>query len=228
MSKPINRWREVLFGTLGLLLLGASALAGTNYPATTAEGLEQLSDSQFDAFYWRPDADLQAYSRIMIAADIPVEFRDDWQRDQNRFRGPPNDVEATDVERIQAMMADSLRDVLTRELEERGDYPVVTTPGNGVLLLKPAIVELDVFAPDIFTPSITRVFTQTMGRMTLQMDLYDAQTNELVGRIIDRQNARDQRFRVQFTNRVTNRFESEIIMRRWGSRLRNMLDQARA
>jgi hypothetical protein len=227
MSNLCHRWPRVAVTAVGLLF-GAAALAAADYPATTAEGLERNAASRFDAFYWRPDVDLQAYSQIMIAEEIPVEFRADWQRDQNRLRGAPNDVEESDAERIRGMMADSLRHVLTRELAQRGDYPVVTAPAGGVLLLKPAIVDLDVFAPDIFTPNITRVFTQMMGRMTLQMDLYDAQTNELVGRIIDRQSARDQRFLLRFTNRVTNRVESEIIMRRWGARLRNMLDEARA
>lgn len=232
MSNSIKRsLRMTAVGVAGVLL-AAVAVAGRDYPAETSDGLAQVSDSSFDVLYGREgaelNADLRAYTHIMIAEEIPVEFRDNWQRDQNRFRGPPNDVEQADAARIRDMMADSLRKVLTRELGERGTYPVVTKPGMGVLLLKPSIVELDVFAPDILTPNVTRVFTQSVGKMTLQMDLYDAVTNELVGRIIDQQLARDQRFRLQLTNRVINRFESEIIMRRWGARLRAMLDDSRA
>jgi len=212
---------------MAALLLTPPAMAVSGASEGPPAGLEQVAKSRFDTLYWRPGASLQQYSSVVIADDIPVEFRDDWQRDQNRFRGLPNAVEDADAERIRGMMADSLRHVLESQLSESGGYPVVDAPGEGVLLLKPAIVELDVFAPDILTPNITRVFTQSTGRMTLQMDLYDAATNELVGRIVDRQLARDQRFRVRLTNRVTNRFESEIVMRRWGARLRAMLDESR-
>ena len=63
--------------------------------------------------------------------------------------------------------------------------------------------------------------------MTLRMDLVDSSTQALIGRVIDRQRARNN-MSMQVTNSVTNRAEADRMLRRWADILRDALDEARA
>ena len=54
-----------------------------------------------------------------------------------------------DIERIKTAMAELFREVFVAELDGKGGYAVVDSPDDDVLLLRPAIIDLDVTAPDL-------------------------------------------------------------------------------
>ncbi len=101
-------------------------------------------------------------------------------------------------------------------------------PGEDVLALVPAIVDLDVHAPDLSMrqAGMSRTYTTSAGEMTLNMAFYDSDTNSLIGRIIDERRAIDTG-RLQWSNSITNRQEANIIFRSWASRLVRALDESR-
>ena len=57
-------------------------------------------------------------------------------------------VKDSDMEKIQSEVAELFKDIMTKELVENG-YQIADAPSEDVLLIKPAIVDLDVYAPDI-------------------------------------------------------------------------------
>jgi hypothetical protein len=116
--------------------------------------------------------------------------------------------------------------VFTQELQEKGDYEVVAEAGEDVLLLRPEIIDLDVYAPDIKSPGRNTTYTTSAGRMTLKMDLLDSATESLIGRAIDRRRAREDSFG-RMSNSVTNRAEADRMLRRWARILRDALDNQR-
>ena len=95
--------------------------------------------------------------------------------------------------------------------------------GENVLILRPAIVNLDISAPDTNTVGMQRVYTTSAGEMTLVLELVDGTTGETLVRIVDRRQARDIS-RLQWSNSVTNAAEARRILRRWAEQLRKGLD----
>jgi len=202
-------------------LLAAGCTMNDNYPAMTADGLPRVEDKRLDAVYWQPELDLSAYDKILIE-ECDVSFRKNWQRDQNTDRAPGAWVTEKDMDRIRNQLAERFSEIFVTELTEDGAFEVVSEAGLGVLRVRPKIVDLDVYAPDIFEPGIRRVIVTEAGRMTLELDLIDAATGEPVGRIVDRRRARYYS-EGRVANSVTNRVEADAMLRRWALLLKSSL-----
>ncbi len=92
-----------------------------------------------------------------------------------------------------------------------------------MLLLRPAIVNLDVAAPDLQVPGNVVNYVATTGEMTLYMELYDSATNSPIGRVIDRQEG-SETGGFQISDSVTNRAEADRILQGWVGVLVEALD----
>lgn len=222
-KKAIEKITSLLVVFAGLVI-AVPGLAD-KYPDTTAEGLPRIKHKSLDAVYRHQDASLEGYTKVMIEPP-PVSFRKNWQRDQNRSRGTSNKVTTEYMERARQDLSQRFVYVFTQELQEKGDYEVVAEAGEDVLLLRPEIIDLDVYAPDIKSPGRNTTYTTSAGRMTLKMDLLDSATESLIGRAIDRRRAREDSFG-RMSNSVTNRAEADRMLRRWARILRDALDNQR-
>ena len=153
LLKPI---RLAIFVVLTGLLCACASTGKQDLPAVTEDGLTLVPDTAAYAVYRSPDADLGHYNRVYIA-DIEVAFKDDWVKDQNRdTRRASHRVTQQDADRIKAAVSEAFGEILTEELEE-GGYQVVEQVAQAestddLLLLRPAIVNLDVSAPDTPDP----------------------------------------------------------------------------
>ena len=54
--------------------------------------------------------------------------------------------------------------------------------------------------------------------MTLYMEFYDSVSSAILGRVVDRQNARDSGM-MHMTSRVTNKAEADRMFRKWAGLL---------
>src|SRR5262249_53634368 len=132
-----------------------------------------------------------------------------------------------DAEAIRVDLGKLARDVTQRELERGNGYPLVDSVGPDVLRIHARIVDLFINAPDTMTPGTT-TFVVNAGEMTLVADLFDSQTNTLIGHVIDRERGLERGpFDLQIANRVTNTAEADRILTMWAQRLRKALDAAR-
>lgn len=210
---------------LGLLVAGAAE--ARKYPDETDDGLVRVKHRGLDAVYWREGATLDSYDKVMIG-DVDVSFRKNWQRDQNSSRrGTSNRITAEDMTKIRDAVAEGFRETFTKELES-GGYQLVDTAGDDVLALEPSIVDLDVSAPDLSMrqAGMTRTYTTSAGRMTLNMDLLDSGSNSLVGRVIDERRDMDTG-QLQWSNRITNQQAALVMYRAWARQLVKALDESR-
>jgi hypothetical protein len=91
--------------------------------------------------------------------------------------------------------------------------------------LRPAIIDLDITAPDIQRGGRSRTYTATTGAATLYIQLFDSLTGDIVGRAADRQTARRGGGFTTQANRVTNRAEASRAFRRWADRLIEFLNE---
>ncbi|MDH5277374.1 MAG: DUF3313 domain-containing protein [Gammaproteobacteria bacterium] len=62
---------------------------------------------------------------------------------------------------IAANAADEFRKIFTEELQDKGDYQVVDTAAPEVLVLRPAIINLAITAPDLQSPDMNRTIAQS-------------------------------------------------------------------
>jgi hypothetical protein len=198
------------------------SLPTSTSPGVSFDGLERIEGARVAVAYINPDADFGVYRRVMILNPY-VAFRNNWQRDQNRRR--TTTVRASDMERIKRDVAALFKTVFTERLEANEGFEVVDEADYDVLLLRPAIIDLDIAAPDNMTPGRSTTFSATAGAATLYIELFDSVSGSIIGRAADRQTARTASGPVSWSNGVTNSAEARRMFRRWADRLRSFLDE---
>ncbi len=218
---------KLVFALMALVLATATtspAWAKKKMPAVNDEGMELVKDSDLAVVYADPGADLGIYKRIWLE-DVTVAFKKNWQRDQNR--GRPLKVKTKDMERIMEDIATLFREIFTKELLD-GGYELVEEAGADVLIVKPAIVDLDVTAPDIRSSAGREYsYSESAGEMTLNLELFDSVTGDKIVKATDRK--RDyRRGYLEWRTSVSNRSDARRLMQPWAKALRSALDEARA
>ena len=222
-----TRVTKAMLKTLSWIMLAPILLLPTILNAEEADaketwdGLVAVEESDVAAAFIDPKADFSVFRRVAIL-DPYVAFRSNWQRDQNRSR--TRNVRASDVERIKADVADVFLAVFTERLEAAG-YDVVNYADEDVLILRPAIIELDITAPDVNRAGRSRTYAASTGAATLFMELFDSLSGDLVGRAVDRRAARRGSGFAMQSNRVTNRADARREFGAWADKLIEFLDQ---
>ena len=205
--------------TLSAVLAAALCAACANDTSTrtlevTHDGLERVSDSRVKHAWIKPGVDFSQYTEVGLF-DCFVSFKRNW-----RMSHPG--VGTRDMERITSALSDEFRKVFTEELEN-GGYPVVADADDHVLLVRPAIIDLDVAAPQTNSAGRSDSFTASPGVMTLVIELFDSVSNEILARAIDRRRARNVG-NIQWTTAGTNRDAARKILKRWANLLVSRLD----
>lgn len=167
------------------MVAAPTVLAKKNLPEVNADGMVLVKDTRNTTVYADPGVDLTGYTHILLE-DVSVAFRKNWKRDQNSIsRGLSTKVKDSDMERIKQRLAADFRAIFMIELRD-GGYQLVNTPGEAVLIIKPAIVDLDVVSPYIESPSRTKSYSDSAGEMTLKLELFDSITNDKIVIVRDR------------------------------------------
>lgn len=217
--------RMLLFTALAIgagSFIHTASAAKRELPPVSPEGLKLVPKTKASAVYLRDGVNFGKYDKVAIL-DCFVEFRKDWKRDQNsggnRFK-----VSEQDVTRIKTELAEEFKKVFAKQLADKGQT-VVTTAGSGVLILRPAIINLDVEAPDTMEPG-ARTFSTSAGQATIYLELFDGVTSELLARVIDAESAGDFGH-VGVRNSVTNRSDAQRMLKKWADALGAYLQNAR-
>jgi hypothetical protein len=194
----------------------ATSVAKEKLPEVSSDGLHLTKQTKSRIVYVKPGATLDKYSKVMLL-DCYVDFVKNWQRDYNLDEvGLDGRVTDKDAEEIKKRLADEFAKVFKDELTKKG-YPVVGAAGPGVLLLRPALLNVDVAAPDLMNPRREWTLVQSAGSATLYLELYDSATSTLLARVIDAE--ADPNDFAQQANRVTNTSAADRILRRWADEL---------
>ncbi len=194
-------------------------------PAVTEDGLKRVPSNAVDAAYRKEGASLASYTAVYIE-ECKVSFKKNWMRNQNMNR--LDTVRQSDVDRIASEMSAAFKEEFTKVLESHGYRVVSDGSTQDVLTLRPAIVDLDVTAPDLrsSTTGISRTFTASAGEMTLNMDLVDSASGARIGYVVDRERDPEDGT-IGYSNRVANRAEAERMLRKWAELLAAALDEAK-
>jgi len=208
-----------------LLALATLVAADEKLPEFDPDGLQLQKDTKVYAAYVKPGATFNQFTKVMIL-DCYVELVENWQRNYNLDHiGLSGRVNDRDAENIKKRLAAGFNKVFVEQLGKAG-YSVVEETGPDVLLLRPALVNVDVAAPDINSGLTTRTYVRSAGSMTLYLELYDSSTRTLLARVIDPQ-ADDDSF-VREADRMNNQIAAERILQHWATLLTNNLDAVHA
>jgi hypothetical protein len=193
-------------------------------PETSHDGLVLIKDSKVDIAYALPGADLSGYDKVMILEAL-IAFKKNWQRDYNRstVQGRISDK---DMERAISRGKDLFHHVFAEVLEENG-YSVVNEAGADVLLVRPAIINLDVVAPDKQTAGRSRSYSASAGEATIYVELYDSVTSQILARASDRKGNRSSVSWAMSRTSVSNTADFTRGLKYWAELLVDALNNAK-
>ena len=129
------------------------------------------------------------------------------------------------MDRIKVAVKELFMEVFTEELQQ-GGYELANERAADVLIVKPAIIDLDVNAPDIRSAGRTNTYASSAGSMKIYLELYDSETDDLLAKALDAKADRDHGF-MQWQTSAANRQAAKRMMKPWAEALRNGLDRAR-
>lgn len=186
MKKPSPLITLIIGLSVLLAPLGLSAKKN-ELPEVTEDGLHKVKKPKnSDAAYVRPGVDFSGYNTIKVLEPY-IAFRKNWQSDINSGTAlGGNRITDRDMEKMIAKGKELFMSEFKRVLEKEG-YPVVEEIGSDTMIVRPAIINLDVYAPD---PNRTagiwnKVYTDGAGQATLYVELYDGPTSQILAKAFD-------------------------------------------
>jgi hypothetical protein len=198
--------------------------ASKKAPQTTEDGLELKKETKRRLVYVRPNTTFSQYDRFALV-DCHVEFSKTWVKDYNNStREPSRRIGEDDLERARKDLSAQFRKIFSEELV-KGGYALSESAAPDVLVLRPALVNISVSAPDLMTPGRTTTYASSSGQMTLYLELWDSATKTILGRVVDAQ--ADPDMYGQRMTSVDNKAAADRILRAWAIELREKLDLAR-
>ena len=179
------------------------------------EGLQRVTARNFEAAFVRPGVTFADYEKLMVE-ELELAFRTP-DREQNQF--PLGEDQKT---RFRAAMATAFGE----ELGKLENVEVVTEPGPDVLALHVRVQDIVARAPGRRVGAAGRAgfALETVGEMTLVMELRDSQSDEVLIRVFDRQ-ALEGAAMVSGDSVVSTWEGVERLVGRWASRASEGLDR---
>ena len=210
----------VRHGVLLLTVIAASACAPQPTQPKPAgevniEGLQRVSARNFEAAFVRPGVRFADYTKLMVD-ELELAFRTP-DREQNQFA-----LGEDQKTRFRAAMATAFG----AELGKLQAVEVVNAPGPDVLALHVRVQDIVARAPGRRVGGAGRAgfAMETVGEMTLVMELRDSESNEVLMRVFDRQAVEGAA--MLSGNGVVSTWEGvERLVGRWASRSREGLER---
>lgn len=210
------------------LVTSSVARADGQFPTVSPDGLQLVKSTDHGAVYVKQGATFSQYRQIGFL-ECYVQFAKDWAQDYNENEADLSmQVTPEDQTRIKNWLSAEFNKVFVDELGKNGDFQIVTSQAAGVLMLRPALLNVVVTAPTTDSPSPSVDLVASAGQMTLMLELWDGGTSTLLARVIDGEADTSFGGMAHQANQVTNEAAANAILKSWADRLRKALDAARA
>ena len=211
-------------------LIRFTALCGTTFllscagPAPEPEpGLEVLLYGHGQEMQVAPDVDWNSYTKVILH-EAPVEFMDNWRRNEERLHGRA--LRDEDVARIEAAVSGRLAKAMYETLSERGGYELTSESGPGVMVLMPNIVDLNIQATGWVQGSIVESLHHTRGSMTTELVIRDAVSDKLLA--VAWQHQLDAQSDMEMTTSVSNAYAFRLMSESFAVWILQRLDDLKA
>lgn len=178
------------------------------------EGLREVSARNFESAFVRPGLDFSLYNKLMVN-ELELAFRTP-DRSQNQF--PLGEDQKT---RFRAEMAVAFGE----QLGQLQNLELVTEPGPDVLDLNVRVQDIVAGTPGTRVGAMGRASfaLETVGQMTLVLELRDSESEEVLIRVFDRR-AVEGAAMLSGDNVISTWEGVERVVARWASRAREGLD----
>jgi hypothetical protein len=213
--------------TLRILIVLAAFLGGCaslgagpfdSAPEITFDGLERLRGAQVDRLWVRPGASLEGKTQIMPQF---AGFSYRSERTGHREGYKLTNDQHKDLE-------EALHKVFLEELTRGGDWQVTQEPGPDVILVRAWLADMVVRLPPDTRSGRGNDWVASAGEATLVVEVYDAETRQILVRAADRAAVQRAGGGMMRTTSGTNRAEVRRMFRSWAQRLRRGLDEVKA
>lgn len=185
--------------------------------------LHQVTNARVGQAFVDPNADFGRYSKVMLdTLDLSNTEIIQPDRSTSAISRKPWELNDRDIQRLQQAFSETF----SEELQETGDYQVVTAPGPDVLRITASI---DRIAPTASKDDAsrgtgrTRVYTEDAGSMSISFGFSDSESGEVLAIVRD---ARRGTPTWGPNNAVTNMSDVRFMFKRWARMLRARLDIA--
>jgi hypothetical protein len=204
-----------------LSLLFAPAAFSADPPAMSSDGLRLVKNTEFAVVYVKPGATLKQYTKFAIL-DCFVSFAPNWRENmQTNFNIP---ITEDQIKQTETELAAEFKKVFVAQLEQ-GGYQLTDQAAPDVLVLRPAIINLQITAPQDMEDPDEQTFSTSAGQMTLFLELYDSVTSQLLARVIDPEEASNYGI-FTWGSKVGNIEAADQIMTKWSDTLRHYMEAA--
>lgn len=218
---------------IALLLIPAFLIACESTPrepefsdgSVIMDRLHRVTNARVGVAYLDPNADFSQFEKVLLD---PLDMSKTTIVQPNRGNtsvAGNRPWELTDSDR--ETMARVFAEVFTRELQETGDYTVVTEPGPGVLRISATVTQI---APNAARDDLrsrpagrSRVYTEGAGSMAIAFGFSDSESGEILAVVKD---ARSGSPTWGVNNSVTNLSDIRFMFARWARMVRARLDIA--
>ena len=210
---------------IAILVIGfftSQPLCARNQAApVTVDGLHLVPDTKLGLVYADPEADLATYNTLLLM-DAQVAFKKNWRHDINQ--NLPFHVTSADMQRIKSEVSDLFREIFTNALKSAG-FELVSEQSPDTMIIRPAILDLNITSPDTPRGGTTRNVTQSAGDMTLFLELRDSITGDVLVKAMDFQFDRSN-ITPFMMDRTRNERAARQILTNWAEVLVNGLVEA--
>lgn len=174
----------------------------------TPEGLLAVEHAKVGFAAIRPGVDFARYDQLLL---LPVAFA---------FKDRSRKLSEARLDDFRRWFREDFR----RQLQQKGGYNLVEHPGPSVLLVRAALIDIDVTAPA--EPGRDDVYIREAGEVTLVAEFRDSQTGQLLARAADHRHIEMVGGTLYESNPVTNIANTRRLFRHWATLLRERLDRA--
>jgi hypothetical protein len=234
---PMKKLPLFLLSVSSLLVFAGCAATSSSstadsspFPEISPEGLTRVKGSKADLVYVLPGADLSAYTKVALT-EPEIAFRQNWLSDTNARRNLMDRLSNADMIKMIKRGKELLREEFTKELA-KGGYTVVTEAGPDVLVVKTAVLDVDVFAPDPnnLAGAWSKTYSpQGAGEATMVVELLDSVSGQLLTQAYDRKSGRDSFATMGMSrSQSTNVMDASNVLNYWAHLLVKGLDRAKA
>lgn len=219
-----------ILGLVGTLTL-VTACTGTPEIQTgddaevIMDNLHKVDNSRTDMAYVDPAVDFSKYNKVLLVP-LGVDNVEIKQPDSSgsMTRSHNTNWELTEADKV--TLQDAFRDAMMKQLADKGDYPIVTEPGNDVLTIQASLLGLAPNAPkdDNRSRSIGRSYTYTegAGSMAVMVAFGDSESGEVLAIMKDSRSSSPNWGR---NNSVSNLSDMRTIFNSWAMSIRKGLDK---
>jgi hypothetical protein len=183
--------------------------------------LHRITNTDASLAYVDPNADFSKYSRVMIdpLGVSDIEIIQPNTRGSANMRVRRSNWELTDQDKLNLQKA--FADAMHTQLQEKGDYPIVTEAADDVLRISAVLTALAPNAPPEDFMTRGRVYAEGAGSVYISVGFVDSESGEVLGIVKDVKSSKNH---WGVNNSVTNMGDVKFMFNGWARTIRARLD----